>query len=710
MLAGRSVCMMFRTAISSALFAGFAGATPLIPLRVVESSHENPGRSLGELVDGNLNPDNGLDMAGGQFEEQTIVFATEKPLSAQVFQLSTWHQSAEKGCYPARIEFAVTSDDRPRIGGNWKPLRPDLVVTDAFPWEPQLVRVIENVIHIGGVLDQMVIAMRAPTSLTGVTGFRLRFIPGEIGHPSGRETIGYSHEGSFVINEFQAQMDPLRSSNVALGRPVRASGVVYGGLHPHFLTDGFPASFSHPEEFFPARGFYFEIDLGTSRALDYLVLRNRIDGKVPERLGNYQVQLFDDDGTGNPGKLRWMAWMRQDGSHVPNGGRDIIQAEDGTGESFAGRFLRILNPSDAPVRPQVSEVEVYPELHPRIAAVRADGRAIDLTDALPPGTKTLEFAIAAGKSDPVPELLVFRWRRPGADGSGWRECRGGELVAISCEVPGVYPVEFQARHTDGRWSRQVQTHRFLVPTPWWKSAFHLGAVALASVLSVAGLGWWFSVRRLRHKLALAQAASAIEQDRLRIARDMHDDIGARLTHMALLADRVRRSPGQEAPLLSKLAGEARDTVGALDQIVWAVNPRHDTLGSFSDYLCHHATGYLADAGLSCHFNLPRENRGAVLPFAIRHPLLMVVKEALQNVVKHAGARKVAISLAAKADRIELTVCDDGKGIVDTDDPANGDGLANMRSRLAEIGGSCAIGKSPSGGTQIIFSVPWTPAS
>ncbi len=702
--------MGFRTAILILSFAGASGATPLIPLRVVESSHENPGRPLGELVDGNLNPGNGLDMSGGQFGEQTIVFATEKPLSAQIFQFSTWHQSPEKSSYPARIEFAVTSDDRPRIEGNWHPLRPDLVVTDAFPWESQIVHVEGNIIHLDGWVDQMVLTMRSPTVLTGVTGFRLRFLPGDTGHPGGRETIGHSRDGSFVINEFQAQMDPLRSSNVALGRQVRASGPVYEGLHPNFLTDGFPTSFSHPEDSFPARGFYFEIDLGTSRALDYLVLRNRLDSNHAERLGNYIVQLFDDDGTGHPGELRWEAWMRQDGSHVPSGGRDVIQAEDGTGGSFSGRFLRVLNPSDALARPQVSEVEVYPELHPRIAVVRADGRGIDPERALPPGTGTLDFSIAAGKNDPVPELLVFRWRRQGVEGSAWRECRAGELATLSCGVPGAYPIEFQARHTDGRWSRQVRTHLFFVPTPWWRSPFHLGAIALASVLSAAGLGWWFSVRRLRHKLALAQAARAIEQDRLRIARDMHDDIGARLTRMALLADRVKRSPGQEAPLLSKLAGEARDTVGALDQIVWAVNPRHDTLGSFSDYLCHHAAGYLADAGLSCHFDQPRENRGAVLPFAIRHPLLMVVKEALQNVVKHAGARKVAISLGAKADRIELTVCDDGSGIAGTDDPASGDGLANMRSRLAEIGGRCAIGKSPSGGTQVTLSVPCTPES
>jgi len=700
--------MFPRTAIFIALIPGVLGAAPLLPLRVVESSQMNFGHALSELVDGDVNPGNGLDMDRSQFQEQAIVFATETPLSAQVFQFTTWHISKENGAYPARLELAVTSDDKPTRLGNWKPLKPSLVMTDAFPRSPELVRADDDTINMGEGLEQTVLTVRAPSGLTGVTGFRLRFMPVDAGHISGQRVIGRSKNGNCVINEFQIQADPLRSSNIALGRPVRASGPVYEGLHPHFLTDGFTASFSHPANDYPARNFHFEIDLGTARALDYVVLRSRLDGTAAERLGDYEVQLLDDDGSGQPGEVRWKARMRQDGSYVPPGGRDIIQAEDGTGGNFAGRFLRVVNPIDALCRPQVAEVEVYPQLHPHVATVSADGRGLGQTEDLPPGTRMLGFTLTSGRDDPAPDLLAFRWRRPGAGDSSWTECSSTEIVKIPCAVPGSYPVEFQARHTDGRWSRQVQSHIFLLPTPWWKSPFRLGALALASVLGAAALGWWVSVRRLRHKLELAQAARAIEQDRLRIARDMHDDIGARLTHMALLADRLKRSPSQDPTLLTKLAGEARNTVGALDQIVWAVNPRHDTLGSLSDYLCNHATGYLSDAGMTCHFQMPREGRDSVLPFAIRHPLLMAVKEALQNVVKHAGASRVTISLESKGNTIELDVCDDGKGIVRSGQaPDSGDGLANMEGRLAEIGGTCVIGQSPAGGTRVTLSVPWT---
>jgi signal transduction histidine kinase len=699
--------MLLRKPILGLFLAGGLHAAPLLPIRVVESTQMNFGHPLSELLDGDVNPGNGLDMDRAQFQEQVIVFATETPLSAQVFQFTTWHISQEKGAYPAQLELAVTSDDNPSRQGNWKPLKPSQVLTDTFPFNPGLVRVDGDWIHLSDGLNQTVLTVRAPAALTGVTGFRLRFLPVDASHISGQRVIGRSRNGNCVINEFQIQADPLRSSNVALGRPVRASGPVYEGLYPHFLTDGFAASFSHPADWHPARDFHFEVDLGSTRALDYIVLRSRLDGTGPERLGDYEVQVLGDDGAGQPGEIRWRARMRQDGSHVPPGGRDLIQAEDGTGVSFSGRFVRIVNPIDAVCRPQVGELEVYPELHPRIASISADEREIGQMEGLPPGTRKLGFTLAAAKDDAAPELLVFRWRQPAAN-SPWLECGSGEVATITCEEPGVYPIEFQARHTDGRWSRQVQSHVFTIPTPWWKSPFRMGGFALGSFLLAAGLGWWVSVRRLRHKLQLAQAARAIEQDRLRIARDMHDDIGARLTHMALLADRLKRSPGHDPALLTKLAGEARGTVGALDQIVWAVNPRHDTLGSLSDYLCNHATGYLADAGLSCHFESPPSDRESILPFAIRHPLLMAVKEALQNVVKHAGASRVTISLHSKGDAIELDVTDDGKGISHPEDnPGDGDGLANMRGRLAEIGGTCIIGPSPAGGTRVTLSVPWT---
>ncbi len=108
----------------------------------------NFGHPLSELVDGDVNRGNGLDMARAQFEEQSIVFATDAPVSAQIFQFTTWHVSREKGAYPAAMELAVTSDDRPTRDGNWKPLKASMVMTDTFPRNPESVRAVDDMIFM----------------------------------------------------------------------------------------------------------------------------------------------------------------------------------------------------------------------------------------------------------------------------------------------------------------------------------------------------------------------------------------------------------------------------------------------------------------------------------------------------------------------------------------------------------------------------------
>lgn len=688
------------------LFQTTAEAAPPLPVRVVESSHTNFGHPLSELVDGNTKEGNGLDMARVQFSEQEIIFASDSPVSAQAFQFTTWHQSLEPAAYPAEMEIAVTSDEKPSRRSNWTPLKPGVLMTHDFAISSGITSIRDNSIELSGERPRIILTVRATSPLTGVTGFRLRFIPHDNGHISGQKTLGRSKSGNFVINEFQIVPDPLRSTNIALGRPVNTPGETYSTLPRHLLTDGFPSTFSHPNDNHAAKGFYFEVDLGSERNLDHVVLLARLDGEATDRLGNYEVQVFDDDA-GKPGSVRWIARMRTDGSSVPVGGSDHIAAKDGKG-TFSGRFIRIVNPTDLQSRPQIAEVEVYPDLQPKLESIRADGRPPDREGKLAPGARSVAFSISPGDDDPAPELLHFRWRKPGTD---WAECHAGELVIMPCGLPGTHPVEFQARHTDGTWNHLIRRHEFIIPLPWWQRPLRIGAIIFSITLAISGLLWWSSLQKLKQKLQRAQAIRALEQDRLRIARDMHDDIGARLTHLALLADRVKRSPGQESELLSKLAKEARGTVGALDQIVWAVSPQHDTLGGLIDYMCSYSTEYLAAANLSCRFELSAEKREAVVPFSIRHPLLMAIKEALQNVVKHAGATRVVVGLMTTGTTLQITVTDNGSGFVSPADPSGlQDGVANMHDRLAEIGGVCSISPSDSGGTRVVLSVPWTSES
>ncbi|MDB6080600.1 MAG: hypothetical protein JWO82_4347 [Akkermansiaceae bacterium] len=686
------------------LLPGILMSSPLLSLKVVEADHMNFGHSLSELVDGKTGPGNGLDMERAQFHDQVIIFATEAPVSAQVFQFTTWHVSTEPYAYPAEIEISVTSDPKPSKESNWNELKPGVVTTDAFAISSGAATIQGSSVALAGGKPSTILMIRATSPLTEVTGFRLRLIAVESSHISGQKTIGRSSSGSCVINEFQVQSDPFRSTNIALGRPVRTPGPTLPALPPSLLTDGFPATFSHPNDDTPAHNFYFEIDLGGVRALDHIVLLSRLDGMAATRLSDYEVQLLDDKG-GQPGEVLWRVRPHRDGAYVPPGGSDTLVGSDGEGARFAGRFIRIVNPTENHYCPQVGEVEVYPDLQPELASISADGRPASAAGDLPPDARSVGFSIVPSALDPVPELQTYRWRRPGGDGK-WVEAKPGEVVLIPCNQPGTYPVEFQARHTDGIWNKSITTHRFVIPRPWWQRPLRIATLLVSVTAVVVGLRWRHSVIKLQRKLERAQATRALEQDRLRIARDMHDDVGARLTHLALLADRVKRSPeAGRSDILTRMAAAARETVGSLDQIVWAVNPKHDTLGSLIDYIGHYATEFLTAANLSCRFDVVPHDRSAVVPFSIRHPLLMAFKEALQNVVKHAGATRVTVTLKSTGKCLEVSVTDDGTGIDGDSDPLLQDGLVNMKSRIAELGGLCTF-SSPGGfGTRVEFFIP-----
>ncbi|MDW8309269.1 MAG: ATP-binding protein [Verrucomicrobiales bacterium] len=187
-------------------------------------------------------------------------------------------------------------------------------------------------------------------------------------------------------------------------------------------------------------------------------------------------------------------------------------------------------------------------------------------------------------------------------------------------------------------------------------------------------------------------------------------MGARLTYLALLADRLRQNDGNGGPehaaQLAELAESARDSVGALDAIVWAVSPKHDSLGDLADYLSDYAPTYLRAAGIECRLDLRVESPALPLGLRLRHALIMAVKEALQNVVRHSGATTAEVGLRQQAHQLEVTICDDGRGLNPDVAGATHSGLDNMRQRLAEVNGTCHFGPGPGGrGTCVRFAVP-----
>jgi signal transduction histidine kinase len=148
-------------------------------------------------------------------------------------------------------------------------------------------------------------------------------------------------------------------------------------------------------------------------------------------------------------------------------------------------------------------------------------------------------------------------------------------------------------------------------------------------------------------------------------------------------------------------------VKSLDEIVWAVNPRNDTLAHFIDYTGQYALDYLRVAGIRCRLDLPEQTPERELSTDVRHNLFLVVKEAINNTVKHAHATELKLQIEVTEEKLTISIEDNGRGFDQPPTADGADGLRNMRQRLADIGGQCWIQGRPGGGAKVSIGLPWS---
>ena len=222
-----------------------------------------------------------------------------------------------------------------------------------------------------------------------------------------------------------------------------------------------------------------------------------------------------------------------------------------------------------------------------------------------------------------------------------------------------------------------------------------------------------ATRKYRRKLALLQQQNAIERDRARIAKDIHDDIGAGLTQITLLTEPARREPEQTSVNLERISQSARKLTKAMDEIVWAVDPQHDTFEGLMDYISAYAEDYLRVAGIRCRMDLPLALPAVRVDAELRYNLFLALKESLNNLVKHAHATEVWLRLKVETDSFTLAVEDNGGGLPvapgtagaqSSERLAAGSGLENLKARLSVIGGECVMQSQPGRGTRVAMTV------
>ncbi|MFZ0826329.1 MAG: ATP-binding protein [Verrucomicrobiia bacterium] len=260
--------------------------------------------------------------------------------------------------------------------------------------------------------------------------------------------------------------------------------------------------------------------------------------------------------------------------------------------------------------------------------------------------------------------------------------------------------------------------RVLARPPWWTLQRLLIMVgALACVLAATVL-WITQLHRqveertteLEKQIQERQRVEhqrAMEQERARIAQDLHDELGSDITEISMLVtvagSAAAPGHGQGGPL-EEIGDRARQMVTALDEIVWAMNPKHDSLMSLVSYSCLYADRFLKLANIACQLkgavNLPDR----VVSSVHRHAFFLAFKEALTNVVRHSGATEVRLGVWLIGERLRLSIADNGSGLPAGAAGAAGDGLVNMRARLEKMGGRFEIASQPGRGTTVRFYV------
>ena len=344
------------------------------------------------------------------------------------------------------------------------------------------------------------------------------------------------------------------------------------------------------------------------------------------------------------------------------------------------------------------------------AAARVAGSRPELQ--IPTGQQRFELRYT-GLSFVAPDKVRFKYKLEGLEDQ-WVDAGTKRFAQYSFLPPGAYTFRVMACNNDDVWNEEGASLSFTVLPHAWQTWWSKAALLVAGAGAVAAVAMWVARQRVRRRLEQLERQRALERERARIARDIHDDLGASLTRISLLSQSVRAELDDRqaaAADVDQIYATARELTRAMDEIVWAVNPQHDTLDSLVAYLGRFAQNFLSTAGIRCRLDVPLHLPPWPLTAEIRHNAFLAFKEALNNVVKHAHASEVRISLELKPDGFMLVVADNGRGFAwdpqkgqtvleaDGSRPGGGNGLVNMQKRLEEVGGCCGWDTAPGEGTR-----------
>ena len=369
----------------------------------------------------------------------------------------------------------------------------------------------------------------------------------------------------------------------------------------------------------------------------------------------------------------------------------------------------------------------------RISLIPAAGSLMQTSAGTPAGWARHGTSLSIAQivpRDGRPPMILMRDDRPDAFGGwlttslphpalgefsriiiGWKEAYsigwgGSSRITYPYLPMGEFRMRLKPLTVEGKPAGAESSTRIAVVPPFYETKlFWMMISAVAAALLALGVRQ-LTRRRMQRRLDALERERAVEHERSRIARDLHDNLGADLTHLALLSDLAQtdvNDPAKAAQHLDQIFDLARTLTRQVDEMVWAVNPANDSLKGLVPFLSNYSQNYLLAAGLPCRLDIPAAILDAPLSSTQRHHLFLTVKEALHNLVKHAQATEAWLRIRTGDHRLTIVVEDNGRGIAES--ATEGDGTANMQQRIASIGGTLERTSEAGKGTSITITLP-----
>jgi signal transduction histidine kinase len=341
-------------------------------------------------------------------------------------------------------------------------------------------------------------------------------------------------------------------------------------------------------------------------------------------------------------------------------------------------------------------------MHPSMARIveltgTPPTRAFAVLDDDPTGHAEWHNTIDRAPAVAPGDSLVIEWNEMFSVGMG-----NTRLAHYDSIPAGKYKFRVAEVSAVGEPTGAEATLAVVVPLPFWNSLwFQATAVALFAIL-LGAIVRYVIRQRMRVEMMRLEQQHALEQERLRIAHDIHDDLGARVTQISLFSAMEHHNPlfpEKARASFDQISRMSRELVSALYETVWAVNPENDNLDALGSHLCQIVNQLCEQGNLRCRLHLEELPREIQISSQTRHNISLATKEAVHNIIKHARASEVTVRIGWGDPRLEVSIQDDGNGF-EIGDNAAGNGLPSMKRRLEKIGGSCSIESAPSRGTTV----------